>query len=56
MDEILVPISNGIIMRESESFRRTTGDSLRRLSIAIIVLHAIVTVAHSAAHMSLKKQ
>jgi uncharacterized membrane protein YtjA (UPF0391 family) len=28
-------------------------DSLRRLSIALIALHAIVTVAHSAAHMNL---
>lgn len=40
-------------MREYEPFRRTTGDSLRRLSIAIIVLHATVTVAHSAAHINL---
>ncbi len=32
----------------------TAGDSLRRAAIAIVVLHAFVTAAHSAAHMNLK--
>lgn len=41
-------------MREYKSFRRTSGDSLRRVSIAIIALHAIVTTAHGAAHSTLK--
>ena len=40
-------------MRQYKPFRRTTGDSLRRLSIAIIALHAMVGVAHSAAHVRL---
>ncbi|MGI8839165.1 MAG: hypothetical protein ACR2H4_21375, partial [Pyrinomonadaceae bacterium] len=40
-------------MREYKPFRRTNGDRLRRLSIAIILLHVIVTAAHSVAHMSL---
>jgi len=40
-------------MREYKPFRRTTGDSIRRLSIAIVALHAIVVVAHSAAHVRL---
>lgn len=40
-------------MRECKPFLRTTGDSLRRVSLAIIVLHAIVTAAHGAAHRSL---
>jgi hypothetical protein len=40
-------------MREYEPSRGTTGESLRRLSIVVIALHAVVTVAHSAAHMSL---
>src|ERR1051325_4828122 len=39
-------------MREYQPFARA-GDSLRRVSIAIIVLHAAVTVAHGAAHMKL---
>jgi len=38
-------------MREYETFRRTAGDPLRRLSIGIAALHAMVVVAHSAAHM-----
>ncbi len=40
-------------MREYKPFRRTNGDRLSRLSIAIILLHVIVTAAHSVAHMSL---
>jgi hypothetical protein len=36
-----------------QSLQRTTGYLLRRMSIAIIALHAVVVVAHSAAHMSL---
>ena len=40
-------------MREGDSPKRITGDALRRMSIAIIGLHAIVVMAHSAAHMSL---
>ena len=40
-------------MREYKRFRGMSADSLRLLSIAIIALHAVVTVAHSAAHMSL---
>jgi hypothetical protein len=43
-------------MREYEPFKRTAGDPLRRLSIAIIALHAVAAAAHSAAHTSLKKQ
>ena len=35
-------------------FKRTSCDWLRRLSIAVVAIHAMVTVAHSAAHMSLK--
>jgi hypothetical protein len=31
-----------------------TGNRTRRLSIAIIVIHAVVTVAHGAAHSTLK--
>jgi len=40
-------------MTEHKPIRQTTGDALRRLSIAIIALHAVVVVAHSAAHMNL---
>jgi hypothetical protein len=39
-------------MREYKPFS-TGGDWLRRASIAIIALHVMVTVVHSAAHMSL---
>ena len=39
-------------MREYPRFARP-GDSLRRMSIAIIVLHAVVMVAHGAAHTTL---
>jgi hypothetical protein len=41
-------------MREDEPFRRRAGDSVRRMSIAIIALHAMVVVAHGAAHSTLK--
>ena len=41
-------------MREYKPFRRTNGNGLRRLSIAIILLHVIVTAAHGAAHSTLK--
>lgn len=41
-------------MREYKPFTRTTGNSLRQVSIAIIALHATVTVAHGAAHSTLK--
>ncbi|MDQ1637242.1 MAG: hypothetical protein QOF62_581 [Pyrinomonadaceae bacterium] len=41
-------------MREYKPFNRKSGDSLRRLSIAIIVLHGMVTAAHGAAHSTLK--
>lgn len=40
-------------MSEYEPFR-TGSDSLRRVTIAIIVLHVIVTTAHRAAHSTLK--
>ena len=40
-------------MTEYEPFKRTTGDALRQVSIAIIAMHAIVAAAHSAAHMNL---
>jgi len=41
-------------MGEYKSFKRTSGESLRRLSVAIIVLHAVVAVTHGAAHSTLK--
>jgi uncharacterized MnhB-related membrane protein len=41
-------------MRDDEAVRPTIGQSVRRVSIAIIVLHAVVTVAHGAAHSTLK--
>jgi hypothetical protein len=40
-------------MMEYQPFTRAYG-SVRRLSIAIIALHAMVTVAHGAAHSTLK--
>lgn len=41
-------------MRKDISLRRKAGDSLRRLSIAIVALHAVVTGVHGAAHSTLK--
>jgi hypothetical protein len=41
-------------MREYEPLSRTSGESLRRVSIAIVALHAVVTAAHGAAHSTLK--
>ncbi len=41
-------------MREYERLRRAPGHSLRRMSVSIIALHAMVTVAHGAAHSTLK--
>lgn len=40
-------------MREYKRFRRMSRDLVRRVSIAIIALHLIVTVAHGAAHSTL---
>ena len=37
-----------------DSFKRSNADSIRRLSIAIIALHAMVTAGHGAAHSTLK--
>jgi hypothetical protein len=36
------------------ALRQTSRDSLRRVSVAIIALHAVVTAAHGAAHSTLK--
>jgi hypothetical protein len=40
-------------MREHQSFSRTTSDGLRRGSLVVIVLHALVAAAHGAAHSTL---
>ena len=37
-----------------DSFKRSNADSIRRVSIAMIALHAMVTAAHGAAHSTLK--
>jgi len=39
-------------MRQYQRFARP-GESLRRISIAVIVLHVVVTAAHGAAHANL---
>jgi CHASE2 domain-containing sensor protein len=41
-------------MREYETLRRTSIDALRRLSVPVVVLHAMVAAAHGAAHNTLK--
>jgi hypothetical protein len=40
-------------MREHQSFSRTTSDGLRRGSLVVIVLHALVAAAHGVAHSTL---
>ena len=37
-----------------DSFKRSNANSIRRVSIAMIALHAMVTAAHGAAHSTLK--
>ena len=37
-----------------DSFKRSNADSIRRVSIAMIALHAMVTAAHGVAHSTLK--